>query len=346
MVAKSRLVGPRRSGSRERWQVCGLILLLGFLSSCRRGTEEGTASAAPSKYPYTIVTTCGMVTDIARHVAGEHAEVGGLMGEGVDPHLYKPTRSDMQQLMRADVVLYSGLLLEGRMTETFATIGRTGKPVHAVTDQLPKDYLRHPPEFSGHPDPHVWMDVTAWSQCVSCIADSLAAYDAAHASDYHRNAAAYRDELKRLDDYIRKILATIPESQRILITAHDAFGYFGRAYEIQVLAPQGISTESEASVEDINHLVDLIVERKIGAIFVESSVNSKTVRAVMEGAESRGHPLKIGGQLYSDAMGRGGTYEGTYVGMMDHNATTIVRALGGEAPEKGFQDKLSETGPP
>jgi manganese/zinc/iron transport system substrate-binding protein len=283
-----------------------------------------------------------MVTDIVHVVAGEKADVVGLMGEGVDPHLYKPTRNDVKRLMDADAVFYSGLMLEGRMTDTFTQIGRGGKPVYAVTEKLDRDYLREPPEFQGHWDPHVWMDVSAWSQCVAFVADALAEFDPANAAYYRKNADTYRSELRQLDDDIRKVIASIPEQQRVLVTAHDAFGYFARAYGIEVKSVQGITTESEAAVSDINQLIDEIVERKLKAIFVESSVSAKNIQAVIEGAGKKGSNVLIGGQLYSDAMGKLGTYEGTYIGMLDHNATIIARALGGDAPEKGLNGRLGE----
>jgi manganese/zinc/iron transport system substrate-binding protein len=281
-----------------------------------------------------------MVADVVRQVAGERAQVTGLMGEGVDPHLYKPTRSDIRRLSDADVVFYSGLLLEGRMTDTFAQVARRGKPVYAVTEAIDQSYLREPPEFAGHYDPHVWMDVSAWIQCARFVAKALGEFDPPHAAEYKANADAYCDELTQLDEYVRKVIASIPEPQRVLVTAHDAFGYFGRAYDIEVRSVQGISTDSEAGVADVNQLVRFIVERKLPAIFVESSVPSRNLQAVIEGAEQQGVEVAIGGELYSDAMGPEGTYEGTYIGMIDHNATIIARALGGEAPERGMNGRL------
>jgi len=282
-----------------------------------------------------------MVTDIVKEVAGTHANVVGLLGEGVDPHLHDATRNDVAQLSKADVILYSGLHLEGRMADTFEGLARKGKPVFAVTDGIDKSYLRKPAEFEGHYDPHVWMDVGAWSKCVEFVVNTLSEHDPAHAEDYKQNGDAYRAKLATLDEYARKSIASIPEDQRMLVTAHDAFGYFSQAYNIPVHSPQGISTESEAGVDDINKLVDLLVDRKLKAIFVESTVNPKTLQAVIEGAAKRGHIVKVGGNLYSDAMGAGGTYEGTYIGMIDHNATVIAHALGGMAPERGLNGKLS-----
>jgi manganese/zinc/iron transport system substrate-binding protein len=307
------------------------------------GSSVGAGSGEAGRERYRVVATVSMVADIVRNVAGERAEVIGLLGAGVDPHTYKPTRDDVQRLLAADVVFYSGLVLEGRMGDTFAKVARSGKPVYAVTEEIDESYLLEPPEFAGHPDPHVWMDVAAWSECVAFVGEALAEFDPPRAEEYQKNAEAYRAQLAKLDEYCRKVIASIPEEQRVLVTAHDAFGYFGRAYGIEVRSPQGITTESEPSVDDINRLVDFLVERKVGAIFVESSVSEKNMRAIIEGAASRGWKVTIGGNLYSDAAGAPGTYEETYIGMLDHNATRIAQALGGEAPERGMNGKLSET---
>jgi manganese/zinc/iron transport system substrate-binding protein len=307
------------------------------LAACGRGGDQGAARV----YPYKITTTVGMVTDIVRQVAGEKAVVTGIIGTGVDPHLYKPTRDDVAQLMEADVVCYSGLMLEGKMADTLLRIGQSGKPVHAVTEMLDEQYLLQPAHLPGHHDPHVWMDVQAWSKSVEAAAKVLAEFDAPNAAYYRENARRYAEALQQLDDYARKSIATIPEQQRVLITAHDAFHYFGRAYGLRVLGIQGISTESEAGLEDINRLVDVIVASNVQAVFVETSVAEKNVRALIEGVAARGHAVKIGGSLFSDAMGAPGTYAGTYVGMIDANVTVITRALGGTAPQRGMQGKLS-----
>lgn len=282
-----------------------------------------------------------MVTDIVRVVAGEHAEVTGLIGEGVDPHLFTAGRNDVQKLLEADVVFYSGLMLEGRMADNFAQVGRKGKKVYAVTEGIDRDFLHEPPEFDGHWDPHVWMDVSAWSQCVGLVADALSEYDPSHAESYKSNAEALRKQLAELHEYCVQVVGTIPEKSRFLVTAHDAFGYFAAAYGVEVRAIQGISTESEAGLADINDLVTFIVKNQIPAIFVESSVSSANIKAVVDGCAERGWEARIGAELFSDAMGAPGTYEGTYIGMMDHNATRIARALGGEAPELGWQGKLA-----
>lgn len=298
------------------------------------------AKAAPSRYPYRAVCTVGMVADIVRAVAGEQAAVEALIGEGVDPHLYKPTRGDVSALLGADVVFYSGLLLEGKMADTLVKVGRGGKAVYAVTERIDEAYLLEPPGQPGHHDPHVWMDVGGWRKAVEAVSASLQEFDPAHAAAYAERARGYIETLDRLDAYVREVIGSVPADQRVLVTAHDAFQYFGRAYGVEVRGIQGISTESEAGLEDLNRLVDLMVERGIGAVFVESSVADKNVRALVEGAKARGRAVSIGGTLYSDAMGPAGTYEGTYIGMMDHNATTIARALGGRTPERGWQGRL------
>lgn len=295
--------------------------------------------------PYTVVCTVGMIRDLVDHVAGERARVQGIIGTGVDPHLYKPTRSDVLALHAADVVFYNGLLLEGKMTDVLVRLARSGKPVKAVTEALLKDsaYLLELDEDDGsaHSDPHVWMDVRGWIQAVAVVVDTLSAFDPMHTDQYRANAAAYVEQLEALDRYARESIASIPESQRVLITAHDAFNYLGRATGLRVRGIQGLSTESEAGLRDIEALVDLIVAQHIPAVFVESSVADKNVRALVEGARARGHAVRIGGTLFSDAMGPAGQYEGTYIGMIDHNITTITRALGGQAPAAGMHGKLS-----
>lgn len=282
-----------------------------------------------------------MVTDIVKQVAGEHAKVQGLMGEGVDPHLYRPTRDDIEILSGANIIFYSGLMLEGRMGDTFAKMARNGVQAYAVTELLKEDYLMEPEEFDGHWDPHVWNDVSAWISAVKAVAKALGDYDPANAAKYEANANAYNEELKAVDEYARKSIASIPEKQRVLITAHDAFGYFARAYGIKVMAAQGVTTISEAAISDINRLVNYIAENDVKAIFVENIVSDRNLKAVIEGVKAKGKTVEIGGILYSDAMGKPGAYEGTYIGMVDHNVTLITRKLGGDAPEKGLNGKLS-----
>ncbi len=303
--------------------------------------ESGRSPARP---PYRAVCTVGMVTDIVRQVAGERAAVEGIIGEGVDPHLYQATRGDVARLLDADIVFYNGLLLEGRMTDALIKVARK-RPVFAVTELIDAALLLEPPEFQGHHDPHVWMDVRLWSRCTEQVARTLQEFDPPHADEYLARYRRYARELERLDEYARATLATIPAERRVLVTAHDAFNYFGRAYNVRVAGIQGISTESEAGIADINRLVDLLVQAKIPAVFVETSVSEKNVRALIEGAAARGHSVRIGGSLFSDAMGRPGAYEGTYIGMIDHNVTTIAQALGGSAPPRGMKGLLAGNRP-
>ncbi|MEX2641915.1 MAG: zinc ABC transporter substrate-binding protein [Acetobacterales bacterium] len=290
---------------------------------------------------YRIVATIGMVSDIASNVAGDRAEVEALMGSGVDPHLYTTTRSDMARLLRADVVFYNGLLLEGKMSDALIRVATRGKPVFAVTELLDEKFLLAPPEFQGHHDPHVWMDPSAWIRAVDVVRDRLSTYDPPGKDDYARNAEAYKATLRELDVYAERVLGTVPESSRVLVTAHDAFNYFGRRYGYEVVGIQGMSTESEAGVKQIGALLDMLVDRKIGAVFVETTVSERNIRALIEGAAARGHEVTVGGSLFSDAMGEPGTYEGTYLGMMDHNVTAIARALGGNAPAGGRRGELA-----
>ncbi len=299
-------------------------------------------SARASDAQLTIVATTGMIADVATNVAGDRATVTSLMGPGVDPHLYKATRSDIAKLRRADIIFYNGLLLEGKMTDAFIRLAVSGKPVYAVTELLEEDFLLAPEEFAGHHDPHVWMDPTGWARTVDVVEQMLTKHDPDGATTYSANAKAYKAEIARLDEYARRVLATIPEQQRVLVTAHDAFNYLARAYQIEVRGIQGISTESEAGVREIEQIVSLVVDRGIPSVFTESTVSDRNVRAIIAGARRQSHTIKLGGELFSDAMGAPGTYEGTYIGMIDHNVTAIARSLGGEAPAGGMNGKLSQ----
>ncbi len=290
---------------------------------------------------YRVVCTTGMITDIVRNVAGDRAEIKGLMGEGVDPHLYKPTRTDIGALMRADVVFYNGLLLEGKMTDALIRVAVSGKKVYAVTELLDEQFLLEPAEFQGLYDPHVWMDPDAWAQAVEVVRDKLIEFDPDGATTYRDNANKYLTTMRELSIYCEQILQTVDENQRVLVTAHDAFNYFGRRFDYEVIGIQGLSTQSEAGVKDIERIVGVLVDRKIEAVFVETTIATRNVEALVAGSAARGHQVRIGGKLFSDAMGAPGTYEGTYIGMIDHNVTTIVRALGGEAPARGMQGKLA-----
>ncbi len=298
--------------------------------------------AAAQRFKATATTA--MIGDIVAGLAGDAGEVTTLLGPGVDPHLYKLTRADLAKLLGADIVFYNGLLLEGKMTDALVRVATSGKPVVAVTEQLDEDWLLEPQAFAGQYDPHVWMDVAAWAKATEAVRARLIEFRPDLRDAVTANAERYLDELRTLEAYVRRVLATVPAEARVLVTAHDAFGYFGRAYGFEVVGIQGISTESEAGLRRVEEIVDLLVRRRIPAVFVETTVSERNVRALIEGAAARGHVVRIGGALFSDAMGEPGTYEGTYVGMIDHNVTTIARALGGTAPERGLHGRLSKIG--
>lgn len=297
------------------------------------------ASASHAK-PLNVVATTSMIADAARQVAGDRAEVTALMGPGVDPHSYRQTRSDIAAMARADLVLWHGLYLEAQLEEFFIDLEKR-RNVVAVGEAIARDKLLSHAEYKGRFDPHVWMDPKLWETVVYAVRDALIKTDPEGEATYRANADAHVAEIEKLITYMTSVIATVPKNSRVLLTAHDAFSYFGRGYDFEVLGIQGISTESEAGLRRVEELVNIIVERKISAVFVESSVPERNVRALIEGAGARGQDVVIGGTLYSDAMGEPGTYEGTYIGMIDHNATLITRALGGEAPAGGFQGKLA-----
>jgi manganese/zinc/iron transport system substrate-binding protein len=289
------------------------------------------ASCAPPEPTETqgrvhAVATIGMITDVVRNVGGDRVAVTGLMGPGVDPHLYKASEGDVRKLYRADVIFYGGLHLEARMGEVLEEMGERVRTV-AVTDAIPRDSLRAPVDYSSQYDPHVWFDVRLWAMTVDRVAGALGEADPAHAEEYRANAARYKVELLALDDYVRRQAARVPQEKRVLITAHDAFNYFGRAYGFEVRGLQGISTASEAGTADVQQLSRFIAQRRIPAVFIESSIPTRTIEAVREAVRARGYRVGMGGSLFSDAMGTPGTPEGTYVGMVRHNIDTIVGAL-------------------
>jgi manganese/zinc/iron transport system substrate-binding protein len=273
-----------------------------------------------------IVTTTGMIKDAVEHVVGDKADVTALMGPGVDPHLYKATQGDLEKLTSADIIFYNGLHLEGKMGEVFEKLARL-KPVIAVSKDIPESRLRTIPGFNNTHDPHIWFDVSLWEEAVKTVTGFMVEYDSASASQYRENSTAYLTRMDSLHLSVKQQLLQIPAAQRVLITAHDAFGYFGDAYGIEVRGLQGISTVSEFGLKDVTDLVNFIISRKIKAIFVETSVSQKSINAVVEGCNQKGWNVKIGGSLYSDAMGAAGTPEGNYLGMVSANVNTIVTAL-------------------
>ncbi len=301
-----------------------MLSRLCFLLVLAVASATSVRSATPS---LRVVATTSMVTDLVRQVAGERAVVEGLMGPGVDPHLFKPTAADVLKLQRAEAIFYNGLLLEGKMTDLFTRLARGKKPVFAVTERLTDERLLAPPEFSGHHDPHVWFDVMLWHDCVPAIVEGLTTADPAGREYYAIHGAAVQKRLRELHDWALAKAAELPAEKRVLVTSHDAYNYFGRAYGFTVVGLQGISTATEAGLADVARLVDFIKARGVKAIFVETSVPHATIERV-----ARDSGARVGGELFSDAMGTPGQIEngydlGTYEGMIKHNLTTIVEAL-------------------
>lgn len=286
-----------------------------------------------------VVATIAMIGEPVAWIAGDKAEVASLMGPGVDPHLYRPTRRDVADLARADLILWNGLDLEAQLEEALEKFGRRVSVV-AVGAVVAAENLQH--DTTGKLDPHIWMDPALWRGAIVRAVEALKELDPVNAPFYDQRLDAYLMTLDRLDDYADAVMATIPKPGRKLVTAHDAFGYFGRRFGLEVHGIQGISTESEAGLKAIEGLVDLLVGDRIPAVFIETSVTERHVRALIEGAAARDWAVRIGGTLYSDAMGSSGTYEGTYIGMIDANVTTIANALGGTAPKGGMDGKLGQ----
>jgi manganese/zinc/iron transport system substrate-binding protein len=310
-------------------QIVLIIVIISFLiSAC--STSAGESQIPIAERTINVVTTTGMIADITKNVGGDRVQVTALMGPGVDPHLYKASEGDVLRLQEADVIFYNGLHLEAQMGDVLERLNEFGIKTVAVTDQIDRSLLQSPPEFQGNYDPHVWFDVTLWMKATEQVRNTLIEMDPASTSKYDANAEAYLAQLEELHQYVLNQANTIPAEQRIVITAHDAFNYFGRAYGFDVRGLQGISTEAQAGTADVQALADFIVEKQIPAIFVESSVPQRNVEAVQAAVQAQGFEVKIGGSLFSDAMGSEGTPEGTYVGMVRHNIDTIVSALTGD----------------
>lgn len=305
---------------------CLLLFYLITLFGCDPKTETKITENEKIR----VVTTIGMITDIVRNVGGDKLDVIGMMGPGVDPHLYKPTAKDLERLNSAHIIFYNGLHLESKMGDILERLSGNTKAV-AVSESIDKNLLLTPPEFVGQYDPHIWFDVSLWIKAVETVRDTLTEYNPDTHESYAANTERYILKLKELHQYVKTQSERVPIEQRILVTAHDAFNYFGNAYDFEVRGLQGMSTVSEAGIADVKELATFITDHKIPAIFVESSVPVRSLEAVKASVKSKGFDVKIGGELFSDAMGNEGTPEGTYIGMVKHNIDTIVSALIGKS---------------
>lgn len=273
-----------------------------------------------------IVTTTTMITDLVKNIGKDSVSVQGLMGSGVDPHLYKASEGDVSKLTGADVVFYSGLHLEGKLVDVFEKMGRNSNTI-ALAEVLDKDGLIGSEYFASNYDPHIWFNIEYWKQIANYLTEELGKLDPDNATFYEDNKAKYLKKLNTLEDEVRQTIATLPEEKRVLVTAHDAFNYFGKAYGFEVVGLQGLSTATEAGVQDVQKLAQLIIDKKVKSIFVETSVPKRTIEALQQAVKAKGYDVKIGGTLYSDALGNAGTEEGTYIGMFRYNVNTIVKAL-------------------
>ena len=334
VLEMGRVSAVARTGAcAPRFLVAFAALMVCFGVACKDKTSPSPTIANPTDTSaIRAVATVGMVGDVVRAVGGRDVVVTVLLGPGTDPHLYKPTPADMRTLRDADIVFASGLKLEGKMEDVLKDLGTT-KPVVFVIDGVPRERLIGASDDDAAQgkqfDPHVWFDVSLWAMTTAPVRDALAKLRPLKDPAFAANAAVFEKQLAALHEEVAAAMSAIPKERRVLVTAHDAFGYFGRAYGVEVLGVQGISTESEASLQTINQLVDTLVARKVPAIFVESSVNPKGIEGLKQGAASRGHSVVIGGELFSDAMGAAGTDDGTYIGMVRHNMRVIAAGLGG-----------------
>ncbi|HDZ15417.1 hypothetical protein LCGC14_0673240 [marine sediment metagenome] len=296
-----------------------LLFCLSLISGCK-DTGKKTDGRL------NIVTTTTMITDLVRNIGKDSVNVQGLMGSGVDPHLYKASEGDVSKLTQADVVFYSGLHLEGKLVDVFEKMGRNSNTI-ALADVLDKKELIGSAYFASNFDPHIWFNIEYWKQITGYLTQELAKLDPDNASFYEDNKTEYFKQLDILEDDVRNTIATLPEDKRILVTAHDAFNYFGEEYGFEVVGLQGLSTATEAGVQDVQKLAQLIIDKKVKSIFVETSVPKRTIEALQQAVNSKGYDVQIGGTLFSDALGNAGTDEGTYIGMFRYNVNTIVNAL-------------------
>ncbi|OBX26167.1 manganese/zinc/iron transport system substrate-binding protein [Gelidibacter algens] len=296
-----------------------ILLTFVFISACK--------DSEPSNGNLNIVTTTTMITDLVTHIGGDKLNIQGLMGSGVDPHLYKASEGDVSKLANADLIFYGGLHLEGKLVEVFQKMESQHIKTIAVSDALDTKTLIGSEYFASNYDPHIWFDVNNWELITNFVVQKLSEANPENKALFEENGKTYLEELKSLDADIKSIISTLPEEKRILVTAHDAFNYFGQAYGFEVVGLQGLSTATEAGVQDVQNLATFIIDKKVKAVFVESSVPKRTIEALQAAVNSKNHNVEIGGTLYSDALGNAGTPEGTYIGMFRYNVNTIVSAL-------------------
>jgi manganese/zinc/iron transport system substrate-binding protein len=315
-----------RAADSWSWRRWAAVALVGCLVAVLAAGCGGAGKAGEADGKIAVTTTTTMITDLVRQIGGDRVEVTGLMGPGVDPHLYRASQGDVSALRGADVVFYNGLFLEGQMGDILEKTGRQ-TPTVQVTGAMPEEDLLESPQYEGQFDPHVWFDATLWRMTVDPVVEQLSELDPESASYFEQRGEEYKRQIDELHSFVQEEVSSIPEEQRVLVTAHDAFNYFGRQYGMEVRGLQGISTEAEAGSRDVQELADFLAERKIKAIFVESSVPRRNIEAVQAAARDRGGDLEIGGQLYSDAGGDEGTEAETYTGMFRENVETITEAL-------------------
>ncbi|MDQ0272040.1 metal ABC transporter solute-binding protein, Zn/Mn family [Cytobacillus purgationiresistens] len=302
----------------------GLIVSVLLLLSACSNEADSTSKNGDGKLK--VTTTIAQIADGVKNIGGDKVEVQSLMGPGTDPHLYKATQSDISKLQGAEIIFYNGLNLEGKLHDILEKMNEQ-KPVYAIAETIKEDELLDDVENNNAIDPHVWFDIDLWHQALETVKEGLIEADPDNGAYYEENAKQYFNKLNELKAYATEELTQIPEEQRVLVTAHDAFGYFGAAYNLEVMGLQGLSTDAEFGLGDVKHLVDTLATREIKAVFVESSISERSINAVIEGSQQKGHGVSIGGELYSDAMGEEGTEEGTYIGMYKHNVDTIAEAL-------------------
>ncbi|TSE10669.1 metal ABC transporter solute-binding protein, Zn/Mn family [Aquimarina algiphila] len=301
-------------------KIISILVICSLSFSCKKEVKDENQKLK-------VVTTTSMITDLVKNIGGDLIEVNGLMGSGVDPHLYKASEGDVSKLVNADVIFYNGLHLEGKLVEVFEKMQHQNNKTIAIGESLDKNTLIGSDYFASNYDPHIWFSVENWKIITTFVINKLKEIDPKHAKVFETNGNAYLLELDTLEARLKKKIATLPKEKRILVTAHDAFSYFGKAYDFNVVGLQGLSTATEAGVQDVQKLASFIIEKEVKAIFVETSVPKRTIEALQAAVKSKDHEVSIGGTLFSDALGNLETKEGTYIGMFEYNVNTIVNAL-------------------